>query len=70
MVRLENGGLPDWLYGEPCNVRSNDERYLFYVKRYYQEIGNQVRGLFYKDGGPIIGVQLDNDIVMLVHLGR
>ena len=56
-----NGGLPDWLYGEPCNVRSNDERYLFYVKRYYQEIGNQVRGLFYKDGGPIIGVQLDNE---------
>lgn len=56
-----NGGLPDWLYGEPCNVRSNDERYLFFVKRWYQEIGRQVDGLFYKDGGPIIGVQLDNE---------
>ena len=56
-----NGGLPDWLYGEPCRVRSNDERYLAYVKRFYSEIGKQVKGLFYKDGGPIIAVQLDNE---------
>ena len=56
-----NGGLPDWLYGEPCRVRSNDKRYLFYVERYYHEIGQQIRGLMYKDGGPVIGVQLDNE---------
>ena len=56
-----NGGLPDWLYGEPCRVRSNDARYLQYVERYYDEIGRQVQGLFYKDGGPIIAVQLDNE---------
>ena len=56
-----NGGLPDWLYGEPCRVRSNDKRYLFYVERYYREIGQQIRGLMYKDGGPVIGVQLDNE---------
>ena len=56
-----NGGLPDWLYGEPCRVRSNDKRYLSHVKRYYHEIGRQINGLMYKDGGPIIGVQLDNE---------
>lgn len=58
---LRNGGLPDWLYGRPFNVRSNDPEYLEYVERLYREIGKQVDGLFYKDGGPIIGVQLENE---------
>lgn len=58
---VRNGGFPDWLYGEPCRVRSNDERYLFHVKRLYTEIGRQMKGLLYKDGGPVIGVQLENE---------
>ena len=28
---IRNGGLPDWLYGRPIDVRSNDPAYLFYV---------------------------------------
>jgi hypothetical protein len=56
-----NGGLPDWLYGRAFAVRSNDERYLFYVKRLYNEIAAQLKGLLFKDGGPVIGVQLDNE---------
>ena len=56
-----NGGLPDWLYGRPFALRSNDPRYLFYVKRLYQEIGVQLNGLLFKEGGPVIGVQLDNE---------
>jgi beta-galactosidase len=56
-----NGGLPDWLYGRAIPVRSNDERYLFYVRRYFAEIAQQVRGLFFKDGGPIIGIQMENE---------
>jgi len=56
-----NGGFPDWLYSEPLVVRSNDPRYLKYVKQLYDEIGKQVHGLFYKDGGPIIGIQLENE---------
>ena len=56
-----NGGLPDWLYGRPFEVRSNDPGYLHYVGRFYREIGRQVKGLLYKDGGPIIGVQLENE---------
>jgi len=27
-----NGGFPDWLYAEPLVTRSNDKRYLGYVK--------------------------------------
>ncbi|GHO78722.1 hypothetical protein KSD_64930 [Ktedonobacter sp. SOSP1-85] len=56
-----NGGLPDWLYGRAIQVRSNDEQYLAYVKRYYDQVGEQVRGLLFEDGGPIIGFQLENE---------
>jgi hypothetical protein len=56
-----NGGFPDWLYGRPFELRSNDENYLFYVKRLYSEIAKQVSGLFYQEGGPIVAVQLENE---------
>ncbi|WP_276357220.1 beta-galactosidase [Cohnella caldifontis] len=56
-----NGGLPDWLFGREFDVRSNDEGYLAYVNRLYREIGRQARGLMFKDGGPVIGVQLENE---------
>jgi hypothetical protein len=58
---MRNGALPDWLYGRPFEVRSNDEGYLHYVRKLYAEIGKQVEGLFFKDGGPIIGIQLENE---------
>jgi beta-galactosidase len=56
-----NGGLPDWLYGQPFSVRSNDERYLFYVQRLYAAIAQQVKDLLFSEGGPIIGLQLENE---------
>ncbi len=56
-----NGGLPDWLFGHPIKVRSNDPGYLAYAGRLYAEIGVQVSGLMFKDGGPIIGIQLENE---------
>jgi hypothetical protein len=58
---MRNGGLPDWLYGRPIDVRSNDKTYLFYANRLYQEIGKQLKGMMFKDGGPVIGVQLENE---------
>jgi beta-galactosidase len=58
---IRNGGLPDWLYGRPIDVRSNDQVYLYYVNRLYQEIGKQLKGLMFKDNGPVIGVQLENE---------
>jgi hypothetical protein len=56
-----NGGLPDWLYGQPFDLRSNDPGYLELVARLYGEIGAQLRGLYFKDGGPVIGTQLENE---------
>lgn len=58
---VRNGGLPDWLYGKPFEVRSLDKGFLEYTKRYYHKVSEQIRGLCYKDGGPIIGTQLDNE---------
>ncbi|MBO8436484.1 MAG: beta-galactosidase [Spirochaetes bacterium] len=56
-----NGGFPDWLYGRPFDIRSNDPEYLRYTKRFYEEIAKQAEGLLFKDGGPVIGVQLENE---------
>ena len=58
---VRNGGLPDWLYGKPFEVRTTNAAFLAYVRRLYAQIGEQARGLFFQDGGPIIGVQLDNE---------
>jgi beta-galactosidase len=58
---IRNGGYPDWLLGKPLNIRSNDPLYLSYVNRLYDEIGQQLKGLYYKDGGPVIGIQIENE---------
>jgi len=55
---VRNGGLPDWVL-QKSKTRQNDPAYLNYVKRFYGEIGKQLGGLFWKDGGPIVGVQID-----------
>lgn len=59
---MRQGSFPDWLFAKPLEVRSDDPLYLKYVKRLYHEIGQQLKGLYYKDGGPIIGCQLENEM--------
>lgn len=57
-----NGGFPDYIqFQKNFKSRTNDETYLGHVKRLYGKIYEQVRGLLWKDGGPIIGVQLENE---------
>ncbi len=41
--------------------RSNDPRYLACVRELFGKIGEQARGLLWKDGGPIVGVQIENE---------
>ena len=38
-----------------------DPRYFEYVRRWYAQIYAQLEGLLFKDGGPVIGVQLENE---------
>ncbi|WP_243663457.1 beta-galactosidase [Rhodothermus marinus] len=68
-AEIRNGGLPDWLYGRPFRVRSNDPEYLAYVARYYREVARQLEGLYFKDGGPIIAIQLENEYEHSAALG-
>jgi beta-galactosidase len=57
---VRNGGLPDWVV-TAGSTRRNDRQYLSYVHRYFGEIGQQVKGFLWKDGGPIIDIQLENE---------
>ncbi len=56
-----NGGIPDWMYGRAFRFRSNDEEYLAYVEKLYRQIAHQLDGLLFKDGGSVIGIQLENE---------
>ena len=57
-----NGGLPDWLVKRnDFRSRSNDSAYQYYADRWYATIAEQLSGLYYKEGGPIIGIQLENE---------
>lgn len=56
------GGLPAWLFGMPVVERSNDAAYLQLVRRYFAALAEQLRGLYFSDGGPIILVQLENEL--------
>lgn len=59
-AEVRNGGLPDWLLAEGP-TRVSDPGYLARVRTLYEEIGRQAEGLFWKDGGPVIGVQIENE---------
>lgn len=58
-----NGGFPEWLIKKNFPLRDNNSEYLFYAKRLYSKISEQVKGLLYKDGGKIIMIQLENELV-------
>lgn len=59
---VRNGATPDWvLLKKNIQDRSNDPVYQFYAGRLYSQVAAQMKGLLYKDGGPIIGVQLENE---------
>lgn len=55
-----NGGYPDWIQ-KMKGHRSNDPEYLAESTKLYHQIGVQTKGLYFKDGGPIVGTQLENE---------
>ena len=57
---VRNGGLPDWVL-QQGPTRENDPSYLASVRVWYAQIGLQLKGLLWKDEGPVIGVQLENE---------
>lgn len=55
-----NGGLPDWLL-KKGPTRRKDPVFMHYVSRYFGQIAQQLHGLLWKNGGPVIGIQLENE---------
>lgn len=60
-AEVRNGGFPDWLLAKCPAARTNDESYFTEVQKFYAKIFEQVDGLLLKDGGPIIGLQIENE---------
>ena len=59
---VRNGGFPDWVVAhKDWKLRSTDTNFLASVKILYGEIAQQLHGELWKDGGPVIGIQVDNE---------
>ena len=58
---VRNGGIPDWLFQQGCKLRSTDAVFLGFAEKLYRQIFTQVAGLQWKDGGPLIACQFDNE---------
>lgn len=58
---VRNGGFPDWVQKSGWKLRSTDTNFLAATKVLYGEVANQLKGQRWKDGGPVIGIQVDNE---------
>jgi hypothetical protein len=57
-----NGGTPDWILTKKnLKNRTNDPVYQQYVSIFFEQVGEQMKRLLYKDGGPIMAIQLENE---------
>jgi beta-galactosidase len=58
----ELGGYPSWLLKDPSLVlRSSDPKYVAAVHTWFMRLGQEIKPLLLKNGGPIIAVQLENE---------
>ena len=58
---VRNGGVPDWVFERGLKSRSEDPAFLEAVGKLYRQIFAQVQGLQWKDGGPVMAAQFDNE---------
>lgn len=56
-----NGGFPDWIQQLEGGNRNDNPAYLRYSKRFYEAVGQQAKGYLFKEDGPVIGVQIENE---------
>ena len=62
-AEVRYGGFPDWVV-TAMPTRRDDPQYLGHVERLYRQIGLQLKGLLFKDGGPVVGVQIENEYTL------
>lgn len=58
---VRHGGIPDWALKRGVKSRNENPEFLEMVRRLYRQIFTQVQGLQWKDGGPIVAAQFDNE---------
>lgn len=58
---VRNGGIPDWVFQKGCKLRSTDPKFMQYAAKLYRQIYSQIQGLQWKDGGPVLAAQFDNE---------
>lgn len=58
---VRNGGIPDWMFDKGCKMREENPVFMKYTGRLYRQIFAQVQGLQWKDGGPVMAAQFDNE---------
>jgi len=58
---VRNGGIPDWMFQKGCKLREQNPVFLGFAEKLYRQIFTQVQGLQWKDGGPVIAAQFDNE---------
>ena len=58
---VRNGGIPDWMFQKGCKLRDRNKVFLGYAEKLYRQIFSQIQGLQWKDGGPIMACQFDNE---------
>lgn len=58
---VRNGGIPDWIFEKGIRSRSEDPAFLDAVKALYRQVFTQIQGLQWKDGGPVMACQFDNE---------
>ena len=55
------GGIPDWVFTKDCRMRDENPVFLGLMEKWYRQIFTQVQGLQWKDGGPVLAAQFDNE---------
>ncbi|MBR1547306.1 MAG: beta-galactosidase [Prevotella sp.] len=58
---VRNGGIPDWVFTKGCRLREQNSVFLGLAEKLYRQIFTQVQGLQWKDGGPVLAAQFDNE---------
>ena len=58
---VRNGGIPDWVFSKSRRLRTEDPAFMACVERFYRQVYTQIAGLQWKDGGPVIACQFDNE---------
>jgi hypothetical protein len=58
---VRNGGIPDWMFTKGVKMRQENPTFMHAAEELYRQIFTQIQGLQWKDGGPLIACQFDNE---------